>query len=244
MPNTWTLCYEEQFYAVVGLGCAARHFFSATLGLCAVTLCCRHAARAYGANLSGCFLDGHWLLFAAGIAVFFQLRYATRRQWWQVTALLCGGMIYAVADRALTTQFAERHLDEYIFVSCSFALLLNGLRRWDAALMSQQIFAPFQWLGQRSYSIYLTHFPLTVVLSCCFTQLGYGSPLAWLLLTLPVTLGVSLAHRLVVSSRGRAALFEFAQRQLNTFAALTQPDSPAYNPQNMPTKCSGVEQVD
>src|SRR5439155_10089001 len=71
----WTLCYEEQFYAVCGLvlWLAPRRFWQgmivisllslvpASLGLQASTF----------ADVEGWFCDGRWLVFAAGIVVYF-----------------------------------------------------------------------------------------------------------------------------------------------------------------------------
>ena len=196
MNNTWTLCYEEQFYALVGLMLlvSARRFFVAALVLCAVTLVCRHVGRWQELEQAGWFFEGHWLLFAAGIFLFYQLTHASRAGWWAILSLFAAGMIYAAIDRAMVTADGrQKHFDEYLFVSCAFALLLIALRRWDAVCMNARLLYPLQWCGKRSYSIYLTHFPVVVALSCLLYQLGATTPWDWLLFTLPACLALSLA---------------------------------------------------
>lgn len=195
MLNTWTLCFEEQFYAIVGvmLFLAAGRFVTASLLLCAVTLAFRHGARAAGYEMGGLFLEGHWLLFAAGILVHYQLQHATRRQWWAIMGLYVAGLIYAVVDRSRWAPSEhERHIDEYLFIACLFALALVGLRRWDSAIVKARVLGLFKWSGQRSYSIYLTHFPVVVALSCWLSQVGVSTPAQWLFFTLPLCLATAL----------------------------------------------------
>lgn len=196
MKNTWTLCYEEQFYAVVGLLLLAanRRFFTGAVLLCLLTLVCRHVGRWHGVDQAGCFFEGHWLLFAAGIALYYQLTRASRLGWWGIELLFVAGMAYAAIDRSHpSTNFAEKHLDEYLFVACAFAILLGGLHRWDLHLMKARLLQPLQWCGKRSYSIYLTHFPVVVALSCFLAQAGCTTPLHWLQVTIPLSIGVSIA---------------------------------------------------
>jgi peptidoglycan/LPS O-acetylase OafA/YrhL len=196
MSNTWTLCYEEQFYAVVGLilMVATQRFFAASLVLCGVTLACRHIGRWQGLELAGWFFEGHWLLFAAGIFLYYQFTHVSRTGWWSIVGLFVVGIVYGVTDRALAGGNENaRHFDEYIVVACVFALLLLGLRRWDSVCMNAKLLRPLQWCGKRSYSIYLTHFPVVVALSCALALAGFTTPWHWLLVTLPLCILVSLA---------------------------------------------------
>lgn len=72
MPNTWTLCYEEQFYLVTGLllAASASNFFRLTAFLTVATLLCRHLCRFHGIEIHGFFFDGNWLMFASGILAY------------------------------------------------------------------------------------------------------------------------------------------------------------------------------
>ena len=76
----WTLCYEEQFYAVCGvlLMLAPRQFFLGIAGVTFLTLIVAPIAIARPDLLpiSGFFLDGRWLMFAEGVAVYYILNYA------------------------------------------------------------------------------------------------------------------------------------------------------------------------
>jgi peptidoglycan/LPS O-acetylase OafA/YrhL len=195
MNNTWTLCYEEQFYAVVGLllVIATRRFFTGALVLTGLTLICRHVGRWHDLEQAGWFFEGHWLLFAAGILLYYQLTHAGRVGWWSILGLLLLGIVYAVIDRSLVPgNENERHFDEYVVVACAFALLLLGVRRWDGAFMNAKLLRPLQWCGRRSYSIYLTHFPVVAALSCLMAQIGFTTPSDWLMVTLPLCVAVAL----------------------------------------------------
>jgi peptidoglycan/LPS O-acetylase OafA/YrhL len=204
MKNTWTLCYEEQFYAVVGmvLLMSRRRFVAAAVLLGVVTLACRHVGRWLHVDQSGWFFEGHWLLFAAGILLHHQLTRTARWEAWSIRVTFVAGMIYAFLDRRFTSDSAQAHLDEYIFVACAFALLLGALRPADSWLTKCRLTWPLQWCGKRSYSIYLTHFSVVVALSCFLAQLGVATPSEWLATTLPMSIVAALAlgwlfHRLV-----------------------------------------------
>jgi peptidoglycan/LPS O-acetylase OafA/YrhL len=69
--QSWTLCYEEQFYAVVGLILlvARRHIFAAAVFDTALSTAAQIAAPRIGWSVRGFFFDGSWLMFASGILV-------------------------------------------------------------------------------------------------------------------------------------------------------------------------------
>ncbi|MGE0608738.1 MAG: acyltransferase family protein [Pirellulales bacterium] len=194
MSNTWTLCYEEQFYALAGLMLflAARRFFLAAVVLSVLTLCVRHVGRANGWDAWGFFCDGHWLLFAAGIFVYHGLHYASRQLRWATLALFAAGAVYAVCDRQSQTSYHQRHLDEYLVASCLFAMALMLGRRFDRAIADFRPLQPLAWCGRISYSIYLTHFPIVVVMACLFSLTGLGSDSAVLFIGMPASLAISL----------------------------------------------------
>ena len=95
----WTLCQEVQFYAIGGLLLlvAARHFFLAVgaftiFGAVAVPL----AARAGFHLPQGCVLRGTWLMFAMGLAVYWQVAACTRRARWLTLALLSVPLLWSL----------------------------------------------------------------------------------------------------------------------------------------------------
>lgn len=220
MPNTWTLCYEEQFYLVTGviLALSARRFFTAAGVITLLTLTARHAFRAAGLETQGFFFDGHWLMFAAGILVYRSVNYGDRRTRWSACGLLALCAVYAVFDRRTQTAHFERHLDEYLFVSSLFGIALIVFRSWDRPLANLKIAQPIAACGRMSYSIYLTHYLLVVVISCLFAMAGVTADSQVALLVVPVCLLVSLPpawlfHRLV------------ERRFMNTDPRSTQPRS-------------------
>src|SRR5262245_6912715 len=76
MGQTWTLCYEEQFYAVCGLMLlmAPRRFFqlSALVSVIVVGLMVLAVLNS-DFRYEGFFFDGQWLVFGLGILVYYRL---------------------------------------------------------------------------------------------------------------------------------------------------------------------------
>lgn len=174
MRNTWTLCYEEQFYLVAGLALAfwPRGFFT----LCGVvtlgTLAARHAGRADLIWVDGWFFDGHWLLFACGVSAYVALNRGSKLRTACIIVLLAMGIAYGVCDRSMVDTRVEKHLCDYIVTACGFALAIIACRRWDARFAALAVLRPIVACGKMSYSIYLTHFPIAVCASCYLAWLG------------------------------------------------------------------------
>ena len=192
LRNTWTLCYEEQFYAVTGLllAFAARRFFVAAYGVALLTLVLRHTP--HRVDIDGFFFDGHWLMFCAGVLVYERLNYFGRfgsRVSWVVLAL---GALYGAALRILSEGRQDRHFGEYVLAACVFAMVLILLRRWDALLISHWSLSPLAWCGKISYSIFLIHFPVVVLLGAVFASIGIRSDDQVLLVTVPISVAVSV----------------------------------------------------
>ena len=98
LPNTWTLCYEEQFYIVTGilLTLSARRFFLASYVIAAATLVARHVCRYNGLPIDGFFFDGHWLLFVCGILLYQHINYLKGSPArWAIAVLAMGGDLRA-----------------------------------------------------------------------------------------------------------------------------------------------------
>ncbi len=194
LKNTWTLCYEEQFYAVTGamLFLAASRFFTVAWLLAIATLASRHICRACGVEIGGFFFDGHWLMFAAGLLVYQCVNYLPRKAVLCSCGLLLLGMAYAVLDRRGSTDHFERHMDEYFFVAFGYAIALMFLKRWDAAITESRLLQPIRWCGKISYSIYLTHFLIVVILASALAMAGVTSEWQVLLITIPLSLAISI----------------------------------------------------
>ena len=194
LKNTWTLCYEEQFYAVTGmlLILASRRFFLACYVIAAGTIIVRHACRFYGIPISGFFFDGHWLLFVAGILLYQRLHYMSKKQARFALAALIVGAVYGVGERLWTLDAHDKHIGEYIFIACSFAIFLSAIKRWDKQVAEHWTLKPFRWCGKISYSLYLTHFPVTVLLASILATMGLQDDLTVFLVTIPLCLLISI----------------------------------------------------
>ncbi len=78
--HAWTLCFEEQFYAIAGLIlflAPRRMFLAAFLVTVSIPLLGGWAYR-NGLNLEGTVIGGEWFFFAAGIAAYYRTQYAGR----------------------------------------------------------------------------------------------------------------------------------------------------------------------
>ena len=78
----WTLCYEEQFYAVCGfvLVLTHRRFFAGLALVTAVSaLIWPLTLTRYGYLTNGLFFDGQWFLFAIGVGVYLIVTKVVRR---------------------------------------------------------------------------------------------------------------------------------------------------------------------
>src|SRR5262249_27538943 len=73
LGQSWTLCYEEQFYAVVGLLllCSRERFFGGALAVTLVVIGLMLLSATSGVSFEGFFFDGQWLCFASGLLVYY-----------------------------------------------------------------------------------------------------------------------------------------------------------------------------
>lgn len=194
LGNAWTLFYEEQFYVVAGLLLifAPRRFFAAAFGVTLLTLAARHFGPGAGLQLQGSFLDGHWLMFAAGIAVYHVQNHANAWQKWASVAMLVAGIAYVCQDLALVRGLPNNFESNALSAFC-FALVLIGVRRWDAVIMNARLLAPIRFCGTICYSLYLVHWPICKATSHLLSDAGFNSPSSAALIVLPCCMGASVA---------------------------------------------------
>ena len=213
--QTWTLCYEEQFYLIVGLLLlVSRRWFFA--GVCAVTIMVllntidlnATLGRQMGLDLNalqvrvpGLFINGLWLAFAAGVAVYYRVTHATKPTGRFLELILLLSASYW-AIRELAPFDASPTRSKYLFVSSTFALLLCWLHPFDARLNSMRCLAPFRFFGRICYSMYLTHPLVTIPVAWVCFRVGLTSPGGTLLVTIPIAASLSVVlgwgfHRLV-----------------------------------------------
>ena len=193
LGHAWTLCYEEQFYAVMGLllFISRRHLFVNALLLTIAVGCVAVAGLALGIDMRGFFFDGRWLFFAAGILVFWALNQATPMQRGLAVVVL-------VLPLALMLLWPERltdpvaNLSQEAWASFAFAIILLQMHRFDEALVRARVLKPLLWCGVRCYSIYLMHFVLVKLVAHGAWLLGLRAFEVTMLVTVPLSLAVSI----------------------------------------------------
>lgn len=192
----WTLCYEEQFYAVTGvvLLVARRWFFAGCLAVTAV-VAGGVLTRWNGVDLTGTFLNGRWLMFAAGVGVYYATTRGGATRYTLVVAALGSALAYSLRDPAafLDTRFydpiAEPREQAPAF---AFALLLLALRRWDGRTAAGGVGKRLGAVGAYSYSLYLVHYPICVAVGHLALRAGATDPRAVLFGVVPVCVALSV----------------------------------------------------
>lgn len=191
--NAWTLCYEEQFYVVAGLLLllSPRRMFLAAYGVAVISLALRHLCRMYDVPIQGFFFDGHWLIFACGMLLYQQLHYLGPAASRAATFALGVGGLYGLSERLWAAEAWDRHVGEYILVACLAAIALRWAKPWDQSQRLHRWLTPLRWVGQISFSLYLTHFPITVLTASLLAAVGVTQDGHVLLITLPICLLLS-----------------------------------------------------
>lgn len=194
LGHAWTLGYEEQFYAVTGalLLLPRRWFFGGAAAVTGLTLGLFLAKRA-GAEfpIDGFFLDGRWLLFAAGMLVYYRANWAGPRMRWVTLLPLVGGIAWA-AHAPWTLATAKSNFWQELFVSSAFALLITLIQPFDAQFARLPALRPLGFLGRMCFSLYLVHLPVVKAASHLALLAGLTSDWAVLLISVPVCVGLAV----------------------------------------------------
>ena len=191
--HLWTLCYEEQFYLVMGLclAVARRWLFAALAAISASVALLLIDAIALPFDTRGFFFDGLWLAFAAGVAVYYRCHRATPMLKFGLDGLLLAALYWAVRSVADRAAFAPG-IPSNLSVAFAAALLLGWAYRADRFTADARALAPLRWCGERCYSLYLVHAPLALVGSWVAFRSGITSTAGTLLVTLPACAALSL----------------------------------------------------
>jgi peptidoglycan/LPS O-acetylase OafA/YrhL len=193
-PPAWTLCYEEQFYGLVGLAllCARRFFFGALASITVAVIAGLFLCPWLGIKTWGLFLDGTWLMFAAGVLVYYAVNHAPAQiTAWFALPLGLGALCAAVpADPLFLPK--ENQPEQTYFAAFCFGILALFLHQWDDDLSRAQFLRPFRYCGEMCYSLYLVHWPVVMLVGRGFDVIGLTSPAAILLITVPACVAVSV----------------------------------------------------
>jgi peptidoglycan/LPS O-acetylase OafA/YrhL len=194
----WTLCYEEQFYAVCGLILivAPARFFRGVAVVTLLTLVLAPIAILWPTLLpiQGFFFDGRWLMFAEGVAVYYILNYARSQP---TGVLLFAILLFAAAalrwgaPAVAADKLARERMFEFVG-STAFSLALLLLHRWDLRTARSRLLHPIAVCGQMCYSLYLVHWPICVVMTTVFYRAGIRGFWPSLLIVAPLTIAASI----------------------------------------------------
>lgn len=193
----WSLCYEEQFYAVCGLllFTARRRFFLGVLlisvgvaGVVLVQLLWRQVNPRVGDSLDGFFFDGRWLVFAIGVLVYYRLVRATPRSAYLIDGCLVLGLVAAWIGCRVNGSILAKELR----IGLLFGLVLLFLRRREALILNSVALRPITWCGTMCYSVYLVHWPVVKLISHVLYLQGVRGAWPTLLITLPVCAAVAI----------------------------------------------------
>ena len=192
--HAWTLCFEEQFYAIAGLIlflAPRRMFLAAFLVTVSIPLLGGWAYR-NGLNLEGTVIGGEWFFFAAGIAAYYRTQHAGHVGRAISFALLAVATFLPVLDSRHLLLAGSNLRFNWIIAMLS-AFLLATLYRYDAQMSGWRILRPFSFCGKICYSLYLIHPLVTTGIGHAFYQMGLRGNWETLLVTLPISVTLSLA---------------------------------------------------
>ncbi len=152
----WTLCYQEQFYAISALilAFARPRLFPALVTVSLTLFGYRLFLWDSGGmkSIEGLF-PMYWQHFAAGLAVYYRLQTGASARTRRGIDLALLGML-GISILAMDTESA---------VAAGFALALIGLKPFDDRIAAKSPARLLQWVGMRSYSIFLIHVPVLTV---------------------------------------------------------------------------------
>ncbi len=189
--QSWTLCYEEQFYFVFAaalLLCRSR-MFQAMAAITLPILALAMVNRSYKAE--GTFADGFWLDFAAGILVYVVVNYGSRKSALVALCLLAAGIAWQFTKPEGFVSFTPSSQQNRA-VAFGFAMLLLLIHPFDDKIAKHPAVRPIEWCGTLCYSMYLVHWPAVRIISHLLYDAGATSSVATLLVTIPVCVAASI----------------------------------------------------
>lgn len=207
LPHAWTLCYEEQFYLVVGfiLVLVPKRLFAACIATTVLTIAAMALSERYAIPIGGFFFDGGWLLFFCGILVYLQVNGASRGRGACIAAALIAALAFSLRAGPERLIGHEKNLEQNLATAAVFALAIIGLHRWDRGLSTAKAMRPLMLCGQMCYSLYLVHLPICTIVKCVLLGSGLAmeelSPVWTIPLCAAVAIPVAWAFHIAVERR-------------------------------------------
>ncbi len=196
LKHAWTLCYEEQFYLIVGLLLLffPRRFFQSIVGVTMASLALFVASAFHLIDVTGFGFDLQWHPFAFGVLVYYRLNLAGCQERQLIDRSLFVVALLATVANCVPWNWSELsyRIVRGLAISTVFSWLLIVLYRWDTALVALRPFKLLAMVGGISYSLYLVHAPIVAVLARVLQRAGLSSDLQTLLVTVPLCVGISL----------------------------------------------------
>ncbi len=223
-PPLWSLCYEVQFYAWAGFALVARTRRAALAAVVATTAAAILLRAVPAARPRG-FLFDLWIEFAAGLWLFARTAPATRATTRRGldAAFAAAVALEVLAFRAAGQGFpqdAKRSL-----FAAGVAVVLAASHPFDAHLSRSAPVRALSWVGRRSYSLYLVHFPLVATILPVAVARGWtrgAGAWAWALVASAVALAAATAFHALVERR-----FVGRRARASRVPAGTRPAQPA-----------------
>jgi peptidoglycan/LPS O-acetylase OafA/YrhL len=169
-PALWSLPVEVELYLVYPLLLWFWRRVGTTRMLASVALISSVAAAILLAGYNwpmGNFAK-YWIIWVSGAVLAEQMRTNALPAWRRsYEYLAAAGLVLAVAARAAGVPFGIEH---FIWGGLYFLLMLWGLNRTALpTLIPLALKRAMLFLGDISYSLYLVHFPVLLVLGVCWT---------------------------------------------------------------------------
>lgn len=169
----WSLCYEEQFYLLMGLFLLLSRGLRISIRSMVIALSVVGLAWnvAFPEMACGLFIE-YWALFGFGVLVFYRLCRMTSRVHRRfvdlaLAAVLVGsvylrwfaGLSWRIdaPDLTMLERTEVRMVYEELVIAAGFALLLIATRPFNGAISSAAWYRPLAGLGHITFSLYLIH---------------------------------------------------------------------------------------
>jgi peptidoglycan/LPS O-acetylase OafA/YrhL len=223
-PSLWSLPVEVELYIMypVLLWMWRRAGLAATLIIVAATSAAAAGALAFGHDWPMGNFAKYWIIWVSG-AVLAELTRANRLPRWRTSYsfALPAGVGLAIAARSGGLAFGFEH---FLWGGIYFLLVLWVLHHPAfLARLPAHVTAALLWLGKISYSLYLVHFPLLLVLGAGWIA-AFGQK--------PSNLLVSIAGSLATLPAAYL-LWRFVERPAHEMARTLVDDGRATMPQTV-----------